>query len=361
MNSKERVMSAVNRQVPDRVPIDLGGMNTTGMHVSCVAALREYYGLEKRLVKVHEPGQMLGWIDDDLKEAAGIDVEGVFPPKTTFGFANENWKPWRMPDGLEVLVAGEFNTTTAPNGDILMYPQGDTTVPPCAKMPKDGYFFDAIIRQEPFDENNLNPEDNLEEYGPISEEDLNQLTQAVKQASASNRAVTASFGGTSFGDIARVPGSSLKHPKGIRDISEWYISTAIRRDFIHQVFSKQCEIAIANLERIAQMVGSLVDIAYICGTDFGTQSSAFCSVDTFRDLYKPYYKQVNDWIHANTRWKTFKHSCGSVENFLDDFIDCGFEQGSFNRRCSGQRRHTSKSKSPSDGPRQSGTTGWRRN
>ena len=47
-----------------------------------------------------------------------------------------------------------------------------------------------------------------------------------------------------------------------------------------------------------------------CGTDFGTQTSSFCSEPTFRDLYYPYYKQVNDWIHRNTSWKTFKHSCG---------------------------------------------------
>ena len=36
-------------------------------------------------------------------------------------------------------------------------------------------------------------------------------------------------------------------------------------------------------------------------------------MDTFRSLYMPYYKQVNAWVHENTRWKTFKHSCGAVD------------------------------------------------
>ncbi len=325
MNSRERIMTAVALKEPDKVPIDFGGCNTTGMHVSCVAALRDYYGLEKRLVKVHEPGQMLGWIDDDLKEAMGIDTEGVFPFGTGYGYRNENWKCWRMPDGLEVLVGEGFQTTEDKEGNIYLYPEGDLSIPPSGKMPKDGYFFDVIVRQEPLDEDHLNPEDNLEEYQPISEDALRSWKQAVDVAASKGRAVFASFGGTSFGDIARVPAASLKHPKGIRDISEWYMSIALRPDYLHAVFSKQCEIAIENLAKIHAAVGDAVDIVYICGTDFGTQNSSFCSVETFRDLYKPYYARVNDWIHQHTNWKCFKHSCGAVAKFLDDFIDAGFE------------------------------------
>jgi uroporphyrinogen-III decarboxylase len=137
--------------------------------------------------------------------------------------------------------------------------------------------------------------------------------------------VIAGFGGTAFGDIALVPGLNLRRPRGIRDVTEWYISLKTRRDYIHAVFSGQCEIALANLARIHARIGNSVDAVVICGTDFGTQTSSFCSVETFRELWFPYYKRVNDWIHENTMWKTFKHSCGSVERFLDSFIECGFD------------------------------------
>ncbi|RJP22610.1 MAG: methyltransferase [Candidatus Omnitrophota bacterium] len=325
MTSRERILAAIRHRNPDKIPIDFGGCNTTGMHVSCVAALRDYYGLENRPVKVHEPGQMLGWIDDDLKEAMGIDTECVFPRGTGYGYVNENWKLWRMPDGLEVLVGEGFQTTKDAQGNTYLYPQGDTSAPPSGKMPKDGYFFDVIVRQEAFDENRLNPDDNLEEFQPITEEELAYWKSAVQEAASKGRAVFASFGGTSFGDIARVPAASLKHPKGIRDISEWYMSIVLRPDYLHAVFSKQCDIALANLERIHAVVGDAVDVAYICGTDFGAQNSSFCSTETFRELYKPYYVRVNDWIHNHTQWKCFKHSCGAVEKFLEDFIDAGFD------------------------------------
>jgi hypothetical protein len=322
--SRERLAAALNHQQPDRIPIDFGGTSVTGIHVSVVAALRDHYGLEKRLVKVQEPGQMLGAVDDDLRQAMGVDVVGVFRRGTKWGVPAEDWKLWKL-NGLEVLVPGEFNVTIDANGDTLAYPLGDTTAPPSGRMPKDGYFFDSIERQESFDEDRLNPEDNLEEYGPIAQADLDFLRKAAQEASATGLGVAASFGGTAFGDIALVPGSALKHPRGIRSVTEWYISTSARQEFVHKVFERQCEIALANLERIHEAVGDAVQVAYICGTDFGTQTSAFCSVKTFNNLWAPYYKLVNGWIHEHTQWKTFKHSCGAVSKFVPALIEAGFD------------------------------------
>jgi hypothetical protein len=296
------------------------------MHVTCVSALRDYFGLEKRPAKVHEPFQLLGLIEDDLAQAIGTDVEGVVPAKTMFGFPVCDWKPWRTPwGGLEVLVPSGFNTTVDANGDTCIYPEGDTSAAPSARMPTGSYFFDAIIRQEPICEEHLDPADNLEEFGPLSAADILWLQKEVCRAASTGRAVLACLPGTALGDIALVPGPALKHPKGIRDVTEWYVSTRSRRNLLHQIFEKQCEIAIGNLERIKSATGDLIDVAFTCGTDFGTQTSAFCSNATFRELYLPHYKTVHDWIHRNTGWRTFKHSCGSVERFIPSFIDAGID------------------------------------
>ncbi|MGB7762623.1 MAG: uroporphyrinogen decarboxylase family protein [Bryobacteraceae bacterium] len=325
MTRKERVLAVLNHRQPDRLPIDFGSTGVTGMHASCVAALRRHFGLENRPVKVHEPYQMLGLLEEDLQTALGLDVEGVFPPKTMFGFSNHDWKLWRMPDGLEVLVSEDFRVTVDAAGDTLIYPEGDTTVAPSGRMPRGGHFFDSIMRQPPIDEDRLNPDDNLEEFAPIADEEVQYFRQEVDRASATGRAVMANFGGTAFGDIALVPGPFLKHPKGIRDVSEWYMATSSRRDYIHQIFDRQCEIAIGNLARIRAAVGERVDAVFVCGTDFGSQTSAFCSATSFRDLYFPYYRRLLDWIHENTRWHCFKHSCGSVARFLPLFIEAGFD------------------------------------
>jgi hypothetical protein len=324
-NSQQRVLTSISHHSPDRLPIDFGGSPVTGLHVSCIAALRDYFGLEKRLVKAHEPYQMLGTLDEDLKQAMGVDVEGVYRPRTSFGYRNRDWKPWRMPDGLEILVSEEFCVTIDTNGDILMHPQNDSSAPPSGRMPKDGYFFDGIIRQPPIVEEELDPQDNLEEFNPLDQEDLNQMRSAAAYARSTGRAVVMSSVGTALGDISQVPGPALTHPKGIRDVAEWYMSTTSRRDYVHQVFTRQYEIGLANLQRMYQAVGDTVDVLFLCGTDFGTQTSSFCSVKTFRELYLPYYSKAIGWIHENTGWKVMKHSCGSVDRFIPSFIDAGFD------------------------------------
>ena len=51
MNSRRIVQDALNHRHPERVPVDFGGTGQTGIHISCVDALRDYYGLKKQPVK----------------------------------------------------------------------------------------------------------------------------------------------------------------------------------------------------------------------------------------------------------------------------------------------------------------------
>lgn len=324
LSSRQRVRDTLAHREPDRVPIDFGTTGVTGIHVHCVAALRDHYGLEKRPVKIHEPYQMLGLLDEDLKQALALDVEGVYRRNTMFGFPVGDWKPWTF-NGLEVLVPGKFEITEDANGDTLIYPGGDRDAPPSGRMPRGFYFFDTIVRQPPIDDEHLDVADNLEEFGPIRDEDLASLKADVDAANATGRAVIANFGGTALGDIALVPAPFLKHPKGIRDVTEWYMSLNSRRDYVHQIYERQVEIALGNLERVHQTIGDAVEAVFLCGTDFGTQTSSFCSVRTFRELWLPYYKRLCDWIHGHTSWKVFKHSCGSVERFFESFLDAGID------------------------------------
>jgi hypothetical protein len=328
LTSRERVNLALNHQEPDRVPLDLGASAVTGMQVDTVYKLRQALGLDApgTPVKVVEPYQMLGEIKPDLMHALGIDVVGLGKSATMFGFKNEGWKPWTTFAGTPVLVAAGFNTDPDENGDILLYPEGDQSVPPSGRMPKGGFYFDSIPRQLPLDENNLKLDDNLEEFGPISDADLAHLKrEAEKLWTETDKAVLGNFGGTAFGDIALVPGPWLKHPKGIRDVEEWYVSTAMRRDFVYKIFERQCEIGIQNLEKIHRVVGNRVTVVFASGTDFGQQNGPFVSPKAYRDLFKPFNKAVNDWVHEHTTWKTFIHSCGSVRALIPDFIDAGFD------------------------------------
>ena len=298
------------------------------MHVSTVYRLRQALGLDKpgTPVKIVDPFSLRGEIKPDLVNLLGLDVIPLEGTGTVFGYKKEGWKPWTTFDGAPVLVPEKFNTDPEPNGDILMYPGGDKTAPPSGRMPQGGYYFDAIVRQPPIDDDHLNVEDNLEEFSFISESELVHFRlEAERLYQETDKAIFANFGGTQFGNQAILPAPWLKHPKGIRDLEEWFVSLMTRRDYVYRVFERQCEIALLNLEKIYQVVGNRVSVIYVSGTDFGTQKGPFISPQTYRDLYKPFFKRVNDWIHQHTSWKTFIHSCGSVYAFIEDFIESGFD------------------------------------
>jgi len=276
-------------------------------------------------VKIIEPFQMLGEIDGKLMELLGIDVVGVLPPRTMFGFENKNWKPLTMFDGTEVLVPGDFNITLDEKGGWYLYPQGDTTVPASGYMPQGGFYFDAICRQEPIDEARLDPADNLQEFKELTPQDIKPLVAAADNAIKNDKGTILSAPGTGFGDIALVPAMWMKKTPGIRDVEEWYISTAARKSYVQKVFEGQCEIALKNLRLLIDTLGDKVQAVFTTGTDFGTQQGLFISAKAYRQLYKPFHKKVNDFIHTHSNWKIFIHSCGAVSELIPDFIDAGFD------------------------------------
>jgi len=328
MTSRERLATALNHRAPDRVCVDFGGTWISGIHTAIVHQLKQrLIGPAASPARVHEPYQMLAEVDAELRAALGVDVIGVWPRKNIFGYEAGDWKPFTLFDGTPCLVPGQFNVTPAPDGGWLTYPTGDTAVPPSGHMPKGGYFFDTLIRQEPLDEDKFNPADNLEEFGLLTAEDIAYYQQqaAWLDQNAQDTGVVLLAPGTAFGDIALVPAPFLKHPKGIRDISQWYMATAAQPEYVHAIFEQQCEYALKNLDTLMALFGDRVQAVVTTGTDFGTQNSLFISKAAYRSLFKPYHQRLNELIHRKSNWKIFIHSCGAVAPLIPEFIAAGFD------------------------------------
>jgi len=326
VTSRERVRAALNHESPDRTPVDFGATGITGISASFIYKLRRELGLPEKPIKIFCPYQMLGEVDAELRDYLGVDVVGLWPEKNLFGFDNNCTKSFMLPDGTPVLVSEQFNTDYEPDGRLFQYARGDRSHPPSAVMPAGGWYFDTVIRQTPIDEDKLNPEDNLQESPLLTEADLRGTQDAISMLYANtDYALIGGTAATALGDIALVPGPMLPEPKGIRDIEEWYMSLVLRPDYVREVFAQQTERALSNLKLYYEAVGNKIEVMVLCGTDFGSQHTLMCSVEVFRTLFLPFYKQMNDWVHANTRWKTFKHSCGAVEPLIEGFIEAGFD------------------------------------
>lgn len=108
-------------------------------------------------------------------------------------------------------------------------------------------------------------------------------------------------------------------------MEDWLAAHVLYQEYILELFEMQSEFMIKNLEIYKQAVGDRIQVIWVSGTDFGTQNGPFFSPSIYRKLYKPFNKKVNDWIHKNTNWKAFYHTCGSVAALLDDFVEAGID------------------------------------
>lgn len=327
MTKRERIHAALNHQPTDRIPVDFGGSGQTGCAASTIYRLRRDLGLDVHPIQIQEIYQMLGVIEEDLRQLFETDVIGLWGLTNMFGGKNTNFKPWTMFDGTPVMMPGDFEYTTNEKGDILAFPQGDRTAAPSVMMPKNGNFFDNIFRSTGYDEDNLTPqEDYADDFGVMTDEEARYLEKEAKRLwEETDYAIFGGLGGCGLGDMSWVGAPHIKNPKGIRFPQDFLMAQLMYPEYLEEVFEMQTQTMLKNLEIYRQAVGDKICVVNISGTDFGTQHGPFMSISTFRELYKPYYKRVNDWVHKNTNWKTWYHTCGSVVTYLDDFADMGMD------------------------------------
>lgn len=326
MTSRERVIKAINHLQPDRVPIDIGATGQTGMSASVIYKLREALKMEQKPIKITEIYQILGEVDKELRDYIGCDVIGLNGTHDMFGNKMVGSQPFRMMDGTPCTVSETFRYEMK-NGECFAYAQGDTSLPPSAKMPAGGCFFDGIVRNNEFDEDDLTPEEDWKEaFSVMSDESALHYEQEAKRLfEETDYAIIGNLGGGGLGDAAILPGPAEKHPKGIRNMEDWLMAHVLYPEYVEAVFEMQTQVMLKNLEIYRQAVGDRIQIIWISGTDFGTQNGEFVSPKVFRELYKPFYKRINDWVHQNTSWKTFYHTCGSIYNIMPDIIEMGVD------------------------------------
>ena len=109
--SRERLRQTLHHIEPDQVVVDMGSTPITGINANALDRLRKALNLENRKVKINEPLQLLGEVEEDVRQALHLDVVDVTSNYNMFGFSNAGRKPWTMQSGLEVEVPLDFNTT----------------------------------------------------------------------------------------------------------------------------------------------------------------------------------------------------------------------------------------------------------
>lgn len=307
MNSRQRVLCAINHQEPDRVPIDLGGTRQSGIAALAYHKVKEKLGLNTP-TRIFDVYQMIAEVERPVMERFGADCVGLVPPEVAFGIRNDRWKPWQFPGGPLVEVPEGFDPVVGPDGSLLLEGADGK---PIAKMPRGGFYLDRLDK---FPGAAHADPDSLT-LPPISDEECEHYrAQAEAYRQNTDYAVIVKLG----------PPYELFFGLGGGDFQAWMITLATEPDYVHALYRKLTGVWLENLRRLNDAVGDRVDIVQF-NDDLGTQQSPFLSVKMFRELVMPYYKQGLDWIHQNTGWKVFMHNDGAIYDLIPSLVEMGVD------------------------------------
>jgi uroporphyrinogen decarboxylase len=307
MNSRERVMCALNHRPADRVPIDLGGTRQTGVAASTYHRLKQRLGLGTP-TRVYDLYQMLAEVERPVRERFGADVVGLNRPAVAFGIRNEDWTPWTLFDGTPVEVPAAFRPIIEPNGDLLLvHPDGR----PMARMPQGGFYFDRLDKYP--GAAHADPE--TLEPPLLTQHECDHLhAQAEAWRQNSDLALIAAMG----------PPYELFFGLGTGDFQAWMITLATEPEYVAALYEKLTEAWLENLRRFSAAVADRVQILQF-NDDLGTQEAPFLSVPMFRRLIMPYYRRGLEWVHAHTGMKVFMHNDGAIFDLLPTLIEMGVD------------------------------------
>lgn len=318
MNSRERILATLNFQPVDRIPCDLDGMGSSGISAFAYPKLVKALGLPYRPVRIYDTYQMLAVVDKDVLDALDCDCLSIQEDiSANVLYEPEKWHPYDFNGRLDALVLnpGQFEIC-ADNSIFQVFPGGKLT----ARMMPDSYVFSEEHGGQPIDL-----------YGDCQKEDLQELEASLKQEEWSpervshyleyiRRAKDASPDRAVF--FNGIP-ARLQFWGGLANFSMLCLTEP---EYVHELHEILIQAAIRKAEALLPVIGPYIDIVMINSDDQGTQNSTILPPETYRELFVPYYRRLNDRIHELApNVKTFYHSCGAIYGLLDDIIAGGFD------------------------------------
>lgn len=319
MTSRERVEQAVNFQKPDRVPIDLGGLKASTITAETYARVKKELGIDAP-TRVWDPRFMIAQIEPAILERFHVDVVPLdLSSASAFMQPDKEWAPHTLFSGSDVLLPP--GTKIAQNDDGSLTLLNDDGSPSNFRMPKDGFYFDDMSFDH--DANGIDPT-KFEPSNSIPDETLADFQKYGQELSeTTDYALLGWGGGVCFLGLSLITDRSANVT--MAQPSEWMVMLMTEKETCHDMMNRSVDASISCLEQIHQAVGDYAFAWGVAADDSGTQRGEFLNPDLWAEMIKPHYTRLCDWVHKNTKWKTFFHCCGSIYNLIPHLIDAGID------------------------------------
>ena len=309
MTHRDRIRAAFAHREPDRVPVDLGGTESSGITGIAYHRLKSHLGIREGTVRVFDLMQQIVKVEPSILRLVGADAVPLLIEPT-------EWKPSTLPDGTPCEIPEKALMQSLPDGGTEILARNGT---PVLRKPAGGYYFDSV-------------------YHPLGS------AREVKEIDAATDVFESmdwpSWNDENFSDIANkakkihcetgyaVVGNLWVHllaaGQDLRGYENFMVDLLIDKPIARRILERQLDSYIPRIERYIEAVGDNVDVIQV-NDDLGTQNGPMMNPSLYREMIKPYHRRLWELIKQKSGKPLLLHSCGSVYGLIPDIIECGID------------------------------------
>jgi uroporphyrinogen decarboxylase len=303
MNHRERVVAAIHHQPVDRLPIDLGGMRSTGITAVAYHRLKKHLGITEGGTYVFDTGQQLAFVEEPIRQRFGLDVI------TLDGGLLDGWRDYTLPDGAVAKICASFLTEPdGEGGEYAVDRRGQRT----DHRPAASFYFDSIAPPPLAEAESISDLDHFT-WPTLTDEYLEKLrTEARRLHDETDYAILGSFGG-----------AFLEGGQGLRGWDQFMLDLAADRSFAEALLDKMLSHYLRNVELYLDAVGDYLQVIQM-GGDMGTQNGPQIRPKMYYEVFQPREKALWGRIHQlKPDVAVFLHCCGGIYDLIPGIIDAG--------------------------------------
>ena len=287
MTSRERVLTALNHEIPDRVPIDLGG-NQTGIHKNAYRNLVQHLGIADE-VRIMDAVQQLAVPCEPVLERLRVDTRYIRAGaaatwKGGIVQATRDSREWQD-------LTDEFGIRWSMPEDAPHYM--DITLHPLA---------DAKLSD-------------LQDYPWPKGDDPGRFVGLRDRALALRK-------DTPYAVVSGISGVVYEICWYLRGLEQWFCDLLTAPEICEAMLDQTLKFWLDWFRVFLDEVGDVVDVIMI-GDDLAGQNGPLYNPDLYRRIVKPRHKRLVQYIRSRTDAKIWYHTCGSCVDFIPEIIDNG--------------------------------------
>ena len=309
MTRRERVCQALRHREADRLPLDLGGMDSTGITGMAYNRLKAYLGLEGGETRIYDPYQQAAEVEPEVLELIGADVRPIFA-------GPREWQAGRLPDGSPCLLPRLWNPVTLADGSEVVRDRQDVIR---AHRPASGFYFEPV-----------NPP--LADVSSVAELEAHLGLLAGFDAPAywdesyeeMGQRARRLFEETDYALMGNFAVHLFAAGQLLRGYEQFLMDLMVGKPLAHCLLEHLTQTFLERFDRFHQAVGDCVQIINV-NDDLGMETSLLLSPATYREMIKPYHARLYQHIKKTSGAYLFLHTDGSVYEVIPDLIEVGVD------------------------------------